>query len=220
MFSARGSRWDCVPQLQCRVRSAYPARPKSYHTSYFLFDMLKVLLLLKASFKAVLLLGYLIERAHKLTVTWNMRSLEPHKGVLCKENWFFLLVSWQRHSCYLVDNIHKNIASILPFYSQELNLLRQIPWPYFSLWWNQLSEESELLCEEHKRLLLCRCPTQWCQQCFLALQVVGLCFYPWCCWFQAYWTPLQHESKMWSALCCLRDWEKCIGSVSCSIISA
>lgn len=54
-------------------------RVKGYCMSYFLFDLLKVLLLLTAPSKMILLLGLLIERTHKLSITWNMHSPEPHK---------------------------------------------------------------------------------------------------------------------------------------------
>jgi len=55
-----------------------PDRLKSYHMSHLLLDLLKGLLL-KAPLEIVLLSCYLIERAHKLIITWNTHSPESHE---------------------------------------------------------------------------------------------------------------------------------------------
>lgn len=63
----------------CRVKCishgwSCPNRPKSYHKSYFLSDLLKGLLMLKDPLDLVLLPGHLIEEANKLTITENVHS--------------------------------------------------------------------------------------------------------------------------------------------------
>lgn len=133
-------------------------RPKSYRTSYFLFDLPKGLLLLKATFKMVLLLGHSIGGPRKLTIMWNMHSPKPQAAY---ESLCFHLLSWQRHSCYLVNHIHRHMtAAILPFDAQELDVLCRSPDLAFLYGKPSFQNILNYSFFPSQTLLLPHCPTQ------------------------------------------------------------